>query len=363
VQPQGARGGLPETPQGGAAEKEQLERSAQMFEMILRTAPDDIQNYLALKQIYYQLGREEDFKRVANGLAETYLAAGELEKAAREYGELLEIDPADEYVRNKLREMGYAGATLSFAEGKKSDPLLSGGRVHKETGSNAEAQRRGVGASLPPPRRGRDFALPPREAGPAKHETERVFHEIVQGFKSGGDGISQGEGEEAEEDQFGDEPVSPARAGQSRRLAGDDVGKALGAILVQHGLVTRQHLEDAIARQKNDPRPIGQILIESGYATEDDIINALVTQAGVPYLPLANYEISEEVAGSIPREVALKHNLMPVDKIAGTLLLAMAVPLNKEQKRELQQYIPGMKISYFISSWSDIKAKHERHYG
>ena len=151
--------------------------------------------------------------------------------------------------------------------------------------------------------------------------------------------------------------VTPAKGGTR-----DEVGKALGAILVQHGLVTRERLDEAIAKQGSDRRPIGEILVEAGYATQEDIINALVAQAGVPYLPLNNYDVSEEVASLVSGDLARKLALMPVDKIGSSLLVAMGIPLNNEHKEELLCHLGGLKVKFFISSWSDIKAKHEQHY-
>jgi type IV pilus assembly protein PilB len=127
-------------------------------------------------------------------------------------------------------------------------------------------------------------------------------------------------------------------------------------------VVSRERLDEAVARQAKDHKPIGQILVEAGYAKEEDIISALVAQAGVPYLPLENYDISDDVATMVPKEIALKHTLMPVDRIGDTLLVAMGIPLNKDQKDEVQRHSGNMKVSYFISSWSHIKQKHEQYY-
>jgi hypothetical protein len=40
----------------------------------------------------------------------------------------------------------------------------------------------------------------------------------------------------------------------------------------------------------------------------------------------------------------------------------MGIPLNKDQKDEVQRHSGNMKVSYFISSWSHIKQKHEQYY-
>jgi len=488
-----------------STEKEQLQLSAEMFEMILRTAPDDIQNYFALKEVYRKLDRVADFKRVVKRLAEFYLASDQREKAAGEYADILELDPTDEEAAKSLQETGYTQEDLPVLNveeklkevRRKHEEKLRELREAEEALLKADARAGEAGKGRDEERRRSIQAIEEETEKKTQELVEEhdrwlsegraeVFAQVAHSLKQEADGIIEtnqygdinksvkeakkilastdkvfqeewhrvrserekefrerfddlkrkkeerldfvrqevvGHGEhdqavtgnglgEIKEELRGLERELREKEGQLRRskkldhrersgearpkdvassagmagvppdaLAGsdkrpeetipepagrrldrDEVGKALGAILIQHGLVSPQHLEEAIAEQKKNHRPVGQILVESGYAAEEDIINALVAQAGVPYLPLANYEISDDVVSAVPKELALEYALMPVDKIASTLLVTMGIPLTKEQKHEIQKHVWGLKITYFISSWPDIKAKHETYY-
>lgn len=59
------------------------------------------------------------------------------------------------------------------------------------------------------------------------------------------------------------------------REALSEQGLRIGEVLMKGGRVTREQLDEALAQQKMDPKSTGEILIELGYATEDDIIWAL----------------------------------------------------------------------------------------
>lgn len=504
MQSQGINRRQPE--KAASTDKEQLEQSAEIFEMILQTAPDDIQNYLALKEIYRQLERKPDLNRISRGLAGVHLASGQRQQAAQELVQILESDPADGEALQKLQEAGYSSSDLPLLKIEvslkkiraKYELKLKELRGSEETHAEAAARVRELAA--------REGEEKHRILQTIEEEAERktqqvieekqlwlnegrteVFNQVAQRLKQEADRIIRtdhfgkmsksvkeaqkllastdsvfqeewqrlneqrekefhekfeqvrrekeeklrtawddavtgarecetaaeqrlhqvkrelqsletemrekdallkgsrgvGSGEDSPEAKsnrsstlFGQELArlqTPTDAADSleediaeaaaRRFVRDEAGKTLGAILVQHGVVSPHHLEEAIAGQKKNHRPIGEILVQSGYATQEDIINALVAQAGVPYLPLANYEISDDTAMVIPKELATKYALMPVDRIAGGLLVAMGIPLNKEQKQEVHQHVRGMRITYFISSWSDIKAKHEQYYG
>jgi len=536
---------------GQAGDRGQLERSAEVFEMILQTSPDAVENYLTLKDIYRQLERSSDLKRITKGLAQVYLNSNQAEHAANQYAEVLEIDPGDAEVVAKLRELGYAADDVKTLGLKVQLQEIRGQCEHKlQELEKAEQAFLKATAKVRDARRGDD-----EESGKMLREIEEaaekelrelleeherwlrdgqteVFNQVAEGLKKKADRI-------IEEDEFGDvrksvkkaekilagtdrvfgeewrrlgeererefqqkteelkrkhemqlrsawqelvarserdqaaadlalrkvkeelrvlqatlrekekilgkdgtspsghavrpgppqarpqpagqpaercavrDPIPETRSRKSERgvwglgsgrqetedrrqgtfekpdvvvvappasqgfdetpqeirpepvkpaTARDEVGKALGAILVQHGLVTRERLDEAIAKQGSDRRPIGEILVEAGYATQEDIINALVAQAGVPYLPLNNYDVSEEVASLVSGDLARKLALMPVDKIGCSLLVAMGIPLNNEHKEELLCHLGGLKVKFFISSWSDIKAKHEQHY-
>lgn len=62
------------------------------------------------------------------------------------------------------------------------------------------------------------------------------------------------------------------------------VGTArIGELLIARG-ISRDQIQSALEKQARDQRPLGQILIESGAATEDDILSTWAEQLGIKYL-------------------------------------------------------------------------------
>ncbi|MCX7661608.1 MAG: type II secretion system protein GspE, partial [Candidatus Omnitrophica bacterium] len=102
------------------------------------------------------------------------------------------------------------------------------------------------------------------------------------------------------------------------------IHKQLGELLVERKVITSQQLEKAIAVQKEKGGLIGEILVELGFAKEEDIAQALTAQYGFPFLPLSNYEINPEIIKLIPLRVAKQYLLIPIDKIGNNITLAMS---------------------------------------
>ncbi len=139
------------------------------------------------------------------------------------------------------------------------------------------------------------------------------------------------------------------------------LNKQLGELLVEKGVIDKRQLEKAISAQKEKGGLIGEIIVELGFAKEEDIAQALTTQYGFPYLPLNNYEINPEVAQIIPARVARQYLLIPVDRIGKNLTIAMSNPLN-EQAVEDVALISGCSVQTFVSTSSDLKRAIDKYY-
>lgn len=90
--------------------------------------------------------------------------------------------------------------------------------------------------------------------------------------------------------------------------------KQLGELLVERGVISHEQLNIAIGTQKEKGGLLGEVLVELNFATETDIAQALTCQYGFPYLPLANYEIDDEVLRSVPEDICRKPsaNVKPI---------------------------------------------------
>ncbi len=144
----------------------------------------------------------------------------------------------------------------------------------------------------------------------------------------------------------------------SRRV----VSKQLGQLLVERGLIDKKQLQIALDIQKKEGQLIGQILVRLGFVSEEDIVEALTTQYGYPYLPLENYEIDKSVLNIISAQVVRYYYLIPIDKIANILTIVMADPLNAFAIKDIEQ-ITKMKVEVFVSTATDIRKSIEKYYG
>lgn len=104
--------------------------------------------------------------------------------------------------------------------------------------------------------------------------------------------------------------------------------KRLGDILMSAGKLTAAQLGAALDIQSRTKKRIGAVLIDEGILTESEIIDTLSEQLSIKRIDIDNTYVEPEIARSIPKEVARKHNLIPVYLQDDKLIVAMSDPLN-----------------------------------
>ena len=72
-----------------------------------------------------------------------------------------------------------------------------------------------------------------------------------------------------------------AETRDSTRVYADTV---LGSLLIKRSLVTEEQLDLALREQESDPRPIGTILAQRGFVSEDDLREVLSRQVANTFL-------------------------------------------------------------------------------
>lgn len=137
--------------------------------------------------------------------------------------------------------------------------------------------------------------------------------------------------------------------------------KPLGELLIERGVINHEQLTTGISKQKEIGGLLGEVLVELGFATERDIAQALTSQYGFPYLPLANYEIDEDVIKTVPENVCRQFGLIPIDKIGKSLTLAMSNPLNYQAAEDVE-LITGCTVQTFVSTATEVKDSIEKYY-
>lgn len=136
----------------------------------------------------------------------------------------------------------------------------------------------------------------------------------------------------------------------------------LGEILLARNIVSRAQIKKALQVQKKEKKFIGEILVQLGFVDERDIVIALVIQCHMPYIAVDKYEIDQDIIKIIPKDIAKKYCVIPLDRVGNVLSLVMRDPLDIKARNELQR-LTGCCIAPFIGLRSEIEKAIQRWYG
>ena len=138
--------------------------------------------------------------------------------------------------------------------------------------------------------------------------------------------------------------------------------KKLGQILVEAGLISEDQLAQALEEQKKQKgKRLGKIIIEKEWAKNEDICQALSKQLNIPYVKLKELEFSKEVIETIPRKQATRKLLFPYKKTGRRLRLAMANPLDYTTINEIK-FKTGLDVSVAVATEEDIREAIDANY-
>ncbi len=139
----------------------------------------------------------------------------------------------------------------------------------------------------------------------------------------------------------------------------------IGDLLIQEGLLTEQQLKEALEIQKQDPRPLGMILIELGYVTEEAVAMALAKKLSIPYFSwnsgMLKMAPNQDLEKLIPYEVATQYLVFPIIKQGSVLTCAMADPLDIWALDHISK-ITGCEIQRVVATPTDIKKAIDKFY-
>ena len=138
--------------------------------------------------------------------------------------------------------------------------------------------------------------------------------------------------------------------------------KKIGDILTEEGLITSEQLETARILQKTNKKRLGKILIELGNVTEEQLAKAISRQFSLPIVDWKAVTVNKEVLSLVPREVAEKRIVFPLELKEKELLLAMADPLDLGTMDYIT-FRNGLRINVAVSTESGILDAVEKHYG
>ncbi len=131
----------------------------------------------------------------------------------------------------------------------------------------------------------------------------------------------------------------------------------LGQLLLARDIVTAEQIETALAEQKDKGhrKLLGELLVEMGYCTENQIASALAQGYGVPYAQVTPKICDPKVIEILPREFLEEYIVLPLFKVNNVLTIAVSEPTNVFLIDEIER-ISGCKVQIVCSTSKDIKA-------
>jgi len=140
------------------------------------------------------------------------------------------------------------------------------------------------------------------------------------------------------------------------------MGKKLGELLLEHGLLTPEQLKEAMVEQEHTGAKIGDVIIRRGLLKVDDIEEVLSRQFATPSINLANYMPSPQVLSLIPEWYVRENLVVPVSLKEKTLTVAVADPRDFRIIDELG-FMTGKRISPVVAAIFSLKEAINGFYG
>ena len=135
----------------------------------------------------------------------------------------------------------------------------------------------------------------------------------------------------------------------------------LGELLVRENLISVQQLRKAQEEQQKTGTRIGTALIKVGAIEESKLTDFLSKQYGVPAINLKEFDIEPDIIKLVPKDVAEKHLVLPVNRAGSSLIVAMCDPSNIYAVDDLK-FLTGYNIEAVVSSEPAIREAIEKYY-
>lgn len=138
--------------------------------------------------------------------------------------------------------------------------------------------------------------------------------------------------------------------------------RKLGEILIEAGAITEQQLQEALLVSKERRTILGTTLVDLGYIDEKTLFKGLEYLFHVPYVDLTDTVIDKDAVGMIPETLAKKHTIIPIKKEDNLLTVATSDPLNFYAMDDVKN-VSGMEVTTVITPQKDIINAIDRYYG
>jgi twitching motility protein PilT len=138
--------------------------------------------------------------------------------------------------------------------------------------------------------------------------------------------------------------------------------RRLGEFLVDRRVLSRDILENLLAREAADGVPLPQLLLVERLVGESDLVAAIASELGVPFLDIADRTILSDAWRLLPEALVRRYSAVPVERGPEGVLVAMADPSDVDAVREISAAL-GAPVLPGVAVPSDLETVIEQMYG
>ncbi len=136
----------------------------------------------------------------------------------------------------------------------------------------------------------------------------------------------------------------------------------IGELLLKAQLITQDQLDKVLEDQQATGGRVGQHLVKHGFVSEEDVLDCLSQQYGVPSINLRHFDIDDSIIRLIPADVARKYEFIPVSKTGATLTVAMGDPTNVFAMDDIT-FITGYRVEPVVASEEALREAIDKYFG
>jgi type II secretory ATPase GspE/PulE/Tfp pilus assembly ATPase PilB-like protein len=136
----------------------------------------------------------------------------------------------------------------------------------------------------------------------------------------------------------------------------------LTEILFRSRMVTEADVLRVLDEQKRVGGRMGELFVDMGIVTQEDIDWALSNHLDIPFVRLDRRAIDADSVRCVPAGLARRHGLIPLLRIGDEISVAMIDPLDKEAVREVEA-ATGCTVTVSISRAHEVREMQRLFYG
>ena len=102
----------------------------------------------------------------------------------------------------------------------------------------------------------------------------------------------------------------------------------IGEMLVESGHITEEQVEEILEAQREEGGQFGDIAIAKQFVKSDDLLYVLGEKLDLPVVNLLDIIIDPELPKKLPHRIATRHQILPIEQKEDVIVLAVADPLN-----------------------------------